>query len=64
MIFATCAKSAIRAKFILVNPRQKEVFGERCLPSLRDLPEPVEHAMVIVPAPRVRMCSPTPRPPA
>ena len=37
-------------RLVLVNPRQKEVFGERCVPSLRDAPEPVEHAMVIVPA--------------
>jgi acetyltransferase len=33
-----------------VNPRQKEVFGQRCYPSLRDLPEAVDHALVIVPA--------------
>ena len=37
-------------RLILVNPRQKEVFGEPCVPSLREAPEPVEHAMVIVPA--------------
>src|SRR6266511_1587142 len=37
----------------LINPRQKEVYGERCFPSLRDLPEPVDHALVIVPAPAV-----------
>jgi acetyltransferase len=37
-------------RIFLVNPRQKEVFGERCFPSLRELPEPVDHAMVIVPA--------------
>jgi acyl-CoA synthetase (NDP forming) len=40
-------------RLVLVNPRQKEVFGEACVPSLRDAPEPVEHAMVIVPAPAV-----------
>src|SRR5581483_1117085 len=34
----------------LINPRQREVFGEPCFPSLRELPEPVEHALVIVPA--------------
>jgi acetyltransferase len=34
----------------LVNPRQREVLGQRCHPSLRDLPAPVEHALVIVPA--------------
>ena len=37
-------------RLILVNPRQKEVFGEPCVPSLRDAPEPVDHAMIIVPA--------------
>ncbi len=26
------------------------MFGERCYPSLRELPEPVDHALVIVPA--------------
>jgi acyl-CoA synthetase (NDP forming) len=35
---------------LLVNPRQTQVFGERCFASLRELPEPVDHALVIVPA--------------
>src|ERR1700758_3103250 len=34
----------------LPTPRQTEVFGQRCFPSLRALPEPVDHALVIVPA--------------
>ncbi|MCC6780056.1 MAG: acetate--CoA ligase family protein [Hyphomicrobiales bacterium] len=34
----------------LINPRQQEVFGQRCYPSLAALPEPVDHALVIVPA--------------
>ncbi|MDB5594751.1 MAG: hypothetical protein JWM36_1712 [Hyphomicrobiales bacterium] len=37
-------------KLYLVNPRQSTVFGEKAYPSLRDLPEPVDHAMIIVPA--------------
>src|SRR3954451_13134715 len=37
-------------RIALINPRQTEVFGQRCFPSLRDLPEPVDHALVIVPA--------------
>ncbi len=37
-------------KIYLVNGRQKEVFGQPCYPTLRDLPEAVEHAIVIVPA--------------
>src|SRR5262245_23620159 len=37
-------------RIFLVNPRQREVWGEPCYPSLRELPERVDHAMVIVPA--------------
>ena len=37
-------------RIALINPRQTQVFGERCFPSLRELPEPVDHALVIVPA--------------
>lgn len=40
-------------RIALINPRQQKVFGQDCLPSLRDLPEPVDHAMVIVPAAHV-----------
>ena len=37
-------------RIYMVNPRRQDVFGERCYPTLRDLPEPVEHAAVIVPS--------------
>jgi acyl-CoA synthetase (NDP forming) len=37
-------------RIAFVNPRQTQVFGQPCYPSLRDLPEPVDHALVIVPA--------------
>jgi acetate---CoA ligase (ADP-forming) len=40
-------------RIAFVNPRQAQVFGERCYPSLKDLPQPVDHALVIVPAPAV-----------
>ena len=40
-------------RIALINPRQTQVFGEQCYPSLRNLPEPVDHALVIVPAPAV-----------
>lgn len=40
-------------RVFLVNPNQKQLFGERCYPSLRDLPEAVEHALIVVPAPAV-----------
>ena len=34
----------------LINPRQSEVYGEKAYASLRDLPEPVDHAIIIIPA--------------
>ncbi len=49
-IFRNLREFGYRGRIALVNPRQKEVFGEPCHPSLRDLSEPVDHALVIVPA--------------
>jgi acyl-CoA synthetase (NDP forming)/GNAT superfamily N-acetyltransferase len=33
-----------------VNPRARQIGGERCLPSVLDLPEPVDLAVIAVPA--------------
>src|SRR5262244_4092857 len=52
-IFKNLREFGYPGRIALVNPRQKSVFGQRCFPSLRDLPEPVDHALVIVPAPGV-----------
>jgi acetyltransferase len=49
-IFSSLREFGYPGKVFLVNPRQGQVYGERCYPSLRELPEGVEHAMVIVPA--------------
>ena len=50
LIFNSLRQYGYPGRVVLVNPRQREVYGERCHPSLRELPERVEHAMVIVPA--------------
>src|SRR5580658_5143631 len=52
-IFGNLRQNGYRGKIHLVNPRQQTVYGERCFPSLRDIAEPVDHAMVIVPATNV-----------
>jgi acetate---CoA ligase (ADP-forming) len=49
-IFSSLKEFGYPGSVYLINPRQTEVFGERCFASFRDLPEPVEHAIVIVPA--------------
>src|SRR5215213_6479442 len=52
-IFTSLRELGYPGSLYLINPRQPEVFGERCYPSLRDLPDKVEHAIVIVPGPAV-----------
>ncbi len=49
-IFRNLREYGFPGRVFPVNNRQSEVFGERCFPSLRDIPEPVDHAIVIVPA--------------
>ena len=36
-----------------VNPRARQIDGERCLASVLDLPEPADLAVIVVPAPAV-----------
>src|SRR5919112_3921524 len=48
-IFGSLRERGYPGRVYLINPRQQEVFGERCFASLRDLPEKVEHAIIIVP---------------
>src|SRR6187401_1874995 len=49
-IFKNLREFGYDGRIALVNPRQTQVFGQQCFPSLRALPEPVDHALVIVPA--------------
>ena len=49
-IYGNLRQFGYAGRIVLINPRQRQVFGEDCLPSLRDLSAPVDHAMVIVPA--------------
>ncbi len=49
-IYQNLKTHGYQGRIYLINPRQKEIYGERAYPSLRDLPETVEHATVIVPA--------------
>ncbi len=48
-IYGSLKEKSFGGKLYLVNPRQQEVYGEKAYPSLRELPEPVDHAIVIVP---------------
>ena len=43
------ARSPARPRTYLVNPRYREIDGEPCLPTLADVPEPVDLALLAVP---------------
>jgi acyl-CoA synthetase (NDP forming) len=49
-IFQSCVAQGFPGDIFLVNPRQKVVYGRECYQSLRALPHPVDHAIIIVPA--------------
>jgi acetyltransferase len=53
-IFDLLVAAHYPGKIFLVNPRAAEVYGAPCYPDLASLPEPPQHALVIVPAPAVQ----------
>lgn len=48
-IYGSLRKHNYPGKIYLINPRQAAVYGEKAYPSLRELPEVVDHAIIIVP---------------
>jgi acyl-CoA synthetase (NDP forming) len=53
-IFGNLRDYGFPGKTYPVNPRVSEVWGVKCYPDLASLPEPPDHALVIVPAPAVQ----------
>jgi acyl-CoA synthetase (NDP forming) len=53
-IFRNLHEFGFPGKVYPVNPRLSQVWGSPCYPDLASLPEPPQHAMVIVPAPAVQ----------
>jgi acyl-CoA synthetase (NDP forming) len=53
-IFRNLREFGYPGKVFPVNPRLAQVWGSPCYPDLASLPEPPQHAMVIVPAPAVQ----------
>jgi len=49
-IFASLRDNGYPGKIYPINPRYQEVWGVRCYPDFASLPEPVEHALIIIPA--------------
>jgi acyl-CoA synthetase (NDP forming) len=53
-IFQNLRAFGYAGKIYPVNPRLAQVWGSACFPDLASLPEPPQHALVIVPAPAVQ----------
>ena len=43
-----CLNAGFDGDLHLVNPRYDEVEGRPCYPSLTDVPEPIDHALLVV----------------
>src|SRR6185503_4962483 len=41
-------KHGYKGRIFPVNPSRKEIFSEPCFPTLGDIPEPVDHALIMV----------------
>jgi len=50
MMVANLLGSAVKDKVFLVNPKHAEVLGHRCYPSIVDIQEPIDLAVIVVPA--------------
>lgn len=53
VIYENLRASGIGIPIYPVNPRHAAIWGQRCYPSLERLPQPVDLALVIAPAPAV-----------
>jgi acyl-CoA synthetase (NDP forming) len=52
-ILTNLMQGGFKGKLYPVNPNREHVFGLRCYPSVRALPEPVDSAAILIPAPDV-----------
>src|SRR5919106_717064 len=47
-------KHGYTGRIIPVNPGREEIFGEKAYPNISSVPEPIDHAFVMVPAKAVQ----------
>ena len=52
-IYVNLTESGFAGKIFPVNPKRDEIFGVPCYPDLASLPEPVDLALMIIPAPAI-----------
>ncbi|MEC3853114.1 acetate--CoA ligase family protein [Paenarthrobacter ureafaciens] len=43
-------RHGFQGKIVPINPKRDEIFGDKAYPSLLEVPEPIDHAFIMVPA--------------
>ena len=49
-IFDNIRAADFKGKYFAVNPKAQEIHGEKVYPSIKDIPYPVDLAVIVVPA--------------
>ena len=62
VILENIRRGGYTGRLYAVNPRARQIDGDRCLASVLDLPEPADLAVIAVPAPAVLECGRAVRP--
>ncbi|HWB87199.1 MAG TPA: bifunctional acetate--CoA ligase family protein/GNAT family N-acetyltransferase [Bryobacteraceae bacterium] len=52
-IISNLKQAAFGGRIYPVNPNRSDVFGSRCYPTVREVPEPIDLAVIATPAPTV-----------
>jgi acetyltransferase len=50
VVFRNLVKQGFEGKVYPVNPKREEILGIKCYPSVKDLPEKIDLAIVVIPA--------------
>jgi len=50
VVFRNLVKQGFEGKVYPVNPKREEILGIKCYPSVKDLPEKVDLAIIVIPA--------------
>jgi acetyltransferase len=50
VVFRNLVKQGFEGKVYPINPKREEILGIKCYPSVKDLPEKVDLAIVVIPA--------------
>ncbi|PMP68061.1 MAG: acyl-CoA synthetase, partial [Thermodesulfobacterium geofontis] len=50
VVFKNLVNQGFRGKVYPVNPKRKEILGIKCYPSVREIPDKIDLAIVVIPA--------------